>query len=233
MLVGIWGYNDTTETSIAAGKDTVAGLIQTHTKECLHARDARDATNLVCEIIPLALKLKHILSDVFGIPLENCFSQEGKAASYEQLSGNTLRMALQHLGTEGFRGINPNVWINYLLRQDTSKKLILTPDVRFESEAQAIRSVGGCILGVYRTNNPSLCTQPEVNSYIKEFTFLKDKIHINSEAHTSEQDLHKLINYTDFMLYNNSSVSNLSNQVKLLVEQELIPRWFSLFSSLS
>lgn len=54
------------------------------------------------------------------------------------------RYVLQTLGTEVGRAINPNIWVNHLLKQTNNpNKLYVCTDVRFENEMRAIREGGG------------------------------------------------------------------------------------------
>jgi len=68
----------------------------------------------------------------------------------------TNRTILQYLGTEGFRKIDPNVWVRYALKQArqhlsvTENKFVVITDCRFKSEASAILAVGGEVWRVKR-----------------------------------------------------------------------------------
>jgi hypothetical protein len=73
----------------------------------------------------------------------------------------TYRTALQYLGTEVFRThVHPDFWIvmtkhriDALLAANPNRDmLLLFPDVRFDNEAQFIRSRGGLIVRVWRTD---------------------------------------------------------------------------------
>lgn len=73
----------------------------------------------------------------------------------------TVRMILQHVGTEGTRKIDPNVWINSTLHQAKklleTKKLVVITDLRFKSEMQAVRLAGG---EVWRLHRPETDGRP-------------------------------------------------------------------------
>lgn len=61
------------------------------------------------------------------------------------------RRLLQVLGTECGRAYNPNIWIDKLMARidditDEGPTLILIDDMRFDNEAQAVRSRGGKVV---------------------------------------------------------------------------------------
>lgn len=79
----------------------------------------------------------------------------------------TNRAILQHVGTEGCRFVDPNVWVNFVLRAAEvaltkgvtsdkygrfTPKLVIVTDCRFKSEADAVWKAGG---EVWRVKRPS------------------------------------------------------------------------------
>ncbi len=69
----------------------------------------------------------------------------------------TPRMILQHIGTEGCRRVDPNVWVKFALRSaqeqlERSAKIVVITDCRFRSEADAVWKLGG---QVWRIRRPS------------------------------------------------------------------------------
>ena len=67
----------------------------------------------------------------------------------------TAREVLQVVGTDFFRSIYKNVWVDSCLRQikEDDSELALISDVRFENEILAIQKAGGFVIGLKR--NPS------------------------------------------------------------------------------
>lgn len=75
----------------------------------------------------------------------------------------TPRMVLQHLGTEGARRVDPNVWAKHAIRrasamfnaplrdvgagglENSSKLFVVINDCRFKSEMAAIKGAGGAV----------------------------------------------------------------------------------------
>ena len=63
----------------------------------------------------------------------------------------TGRFLLQNVGTECFRKMWPDIWVNYLMEQvENETGLCVVDDVRFENEAEFIRSKGGEIWRLHR-----------------------------------------------------------------------------------
>lgn len=129
--------------------------------------------------ISLADPIKRFAMDVWEFSEEQLFgaSKYRNAPDYRyELSPNnflTPRHVLQHLGTEGGRAIDYDVWIRYAIR--TAKRLledpdyiytqkdglercpasgetkaVVIPDVRFCNEIEYIKSAGGKLLRVIR-----------------------------------------------------------------------------------
>ena len=64
----------------------------------------------------------------------------------------TAREVLQYVGTDIFRKLDPNVWINSLLRKIEKDKpeIALICDIRFKNEISRLQEKGGFILGLTR-----------------------------------------------------------------------------------
>jgi hypothetical protein len=64
----------------------------------------------------------------------------------------TAREVLQCVGTDFFRSIYKNVWVDACLRQieEDASELALISDVRFENEISAIQKAGGFVIGLKR-----------------------------------------------------------------------------------
>lgn len=140
-LIGLCG-------DIGSGKSTVAEyLMQSHG----YRRKS------------FAAALKHTVLDVFG-PLgmqsRHVFgTQEDKD---EQLPGivnangaQTGRRILQHIGTEGFRFVDPDVWVKHLLgslEMDGGRSVV--EDVRFPNEVVAIHDYRGTVIEVRKVGGP-------------------------------------------------------------------------------
>lgn len=62
----------------------------------------------------------------------------------------TGRRILEHVGTEGFRAICPDTWVNLALFKETGDVPTVFEDCRFSNEFQAIRKAGGVVWEVVK-----------------------------------------------------------------------------------
>jgi len=100
----------------------------------------------------------------------------------------TVREVLQYVGTDLFRSMHENIWVDTCLRriQKDDSELALVSDVRFENEVRAIQESGGVVVGLTRTvsKNDSHRSETEINSSLK----LCDSIIDNKELSISQQN---------------------------------------------
>ena len=109
-------------------------------------------------IVSFADKLKALTAElIFNMPP---WTDDMKKA---EIYGKTGREWLQIIGTDWFRTANPQCWIHaYQQQLETYKDLeqtfeaenfyyIITPDVRFENEVEAIHNLGGVVIRLLRS----------------------------------------------------------------------------------
>lgn len=104
---------------------------------------------------PLKALCHEVFSIAFNVGPEAFYgSQDQKNADLDQLPGWSGRKILQHIGTEGFRHISPEIWPNYAINaassliDSTEMNYVVFDDVRFVSEAAAIQRAGGVVIGL-------------------------------------------------------------------------------------
>lgn len=109
-----------------------------------------------------AEKLKRLSIDLLGLKEEWVFGTEEQKntkthLNWEKFSETktgamTAREVLQHVGTDIFRSMNENVWIDSCFRQieDDNPELALISDVRFKNEIKGIQERGGFVIGLTR-----------------------------------------------------------------------------------
>lgn len=120
------------------------------------------------EVVSFADALKEMCSEQFGwdrraLDRDDAAAIHGYRSALEYKEAEspgtrwTRRQILQHLGTEGFRAIDPEHWIKKTReRMQAAVRAgfhVVVPDVRFLNEVQAIRDVGGLIVRLEREGN--------------------------------------------------------------------------------
>jgi hypothetical protein len=133
MLIGLVG-------KARSGKDTVANhLAKTHG----------------FRRVAFADKLKEVCMELLDLSQDQCYGdlKEVEDPRY----GKTPRWILQYIGTDVFRQIRPNIWVDLVV--DRYETLIhgfhglAVSDVRFPNEVEAIKLKGGFIWKTERTDH--------------------------------------------------------------------------------
>lgn len=132
-----------------------------------------------------------------GIDMRDPYWQEHKEDLIPAL-GVSPRRLMQTLGTEWGRNlINPNIWIimatQNLLRFGNG---MIIPDVRFENEADWVRSNGGVLIHVERPNAPKI------------------------EAHDSEKGVEFRADLGDLKIVNSGTLEDLHEKVRRLFDAD-------------
>jgi hypothetical protein len=110
---------------------------------------------------------KNVCMDILGLSYEQCYGtneQKNEFTTFiwenmpyiidNKYGEMTAREVLQYIGTEIFRYMYPNVWVDALLRQikkDDSQVVVIT-DCRFPNEVEGLQFRKGRV--VYLTRNP-------------------------------------------------------------------------------
>ena len=117
------------------------------------------------KLYSFAEKLKQMTIDILGLKEEQVFGNDKQKNSkthinWKDMPGEnnrsglmTGREVLQYLGTDIFRSIYKNVWVDACLRQieNDASEIALISDVRFENEVKAIQDRGGFVIGLKRS----------------------------------------------------------------------------------
>jgi hypothetical protein len=137
MIIGLVG-------KAKSGKDTVADYA---------------VKNYGFEKAAFADDLKALCKNMFDLTDAQIHTQEGKE-TVDVRYGITPREILQKVGTDWFRSVYPNIWVNRLitkLQQRTADDFVVT-DIRFPNEVDAIKSIGGIIVRIVRTEGGDIGT---------------------------------------------------------------------------
>lgn len=106
---------------------------------------------------PFAEPLKRMLASA-GVDV----SDLSKNTPVPFLDGRiTPRIMMQTLGTEWGRSLLPDLWLRVWQHElDESARVVAVPDVRFDNEAELIRSMGGTIVHVIRKPTADMLAVP-------------------------------------------------------------------------
>jgi hypothetical protein len=213
MIVGFVGF-------IGSGKDTAADyLVNFH-------EFRRDS---------FANTLKDAVSAIFGWDRVLLEGRTKEARDWREqvdtwwaarlgMPNLTPRWVLQNWGTEVCRnGFHDDIWIASLENKmrKTGDNIVIS-DVRFPNEIKAIHNAGGIVVRVKRGEDPewydaavSVNAGPNGNATwsLSKHKLEKLKIHASETAWVGAD--------IDFTVWNNSSIDDLFDQIKNLVEDHL------------
>lgn len=147
----------------------------------------------------------------------------------------TVRLLLQHLGTEVGRSIHPNFWINALMSEYkalnyehcVASEGSITPvfpnwiitDCRFPNEAKAVKDRGGIVIRVER-NIISRTVKPTSYDNLKHCSVDDLRTTDKIDTHPSETALD---DYSfDYVIDNNGTIDELIIKVKEILIKEKI-----------
>lgn len=174
-LIGLCGHK-------MAGKTTVAGMLA----EYGYARRAfADPLKAACKIM-------------FQLTDEQLYGLNAKEIQ-DVRWGLSPRQILQRLGTDVCREIDPDVWIkNFKYAYNSSPgQVIVVDDVRFPNEADAIRELGGAVIGIRR---PGVTPDIDEPLHQSERTMLMEWDTMCDITIVNDGDLKKLRNDLDVSL---------------------------------
>jgi hypothetical protein len=208
MIVGFVGF-------IGSGKDTAADyLVNFHG----FRRDS------------FANTLKDAVANVFGWDRTLLEGRTKEAREWREqvdpwwaerlgMPDLTPRWILQYWGTEVCRqGFHDDIWIASVenkMRKTTDN--IVISDVRFPNEIKAIHNAGGIVVRVHRGVMPhwyDIAIQANKGVESAQKFLKKEGIHTSETAWVGGK--------IDHVLYNDSSIDDLYNQIKNLVEDRLV-----------
>lgn len=205
---------------IGSGKDTVADYLQN-----IH-RFRRES---------FAKPLKDSVSAIFGWDREMLEGRTQHSREWREeidewwstrlgIPNLTPRWVLQHWGTDVLRKYFHNdIWVASLENKlRTKKDNIVISDCRFLNEINAVQSQGGIVVRVKRGKDPEWLKIAEL--YNTENDPKKQKIH---KRYLDENNVHQSESgwagcEFNYVLYNDSTLTELYNQINNLLEDHQI-----------
>jgi len=208
MIIGVCGF-------IGSGKDTIADfLVNFHE----FRRDSFAAT------------LKDAVAAVFGWDRELLEGRTKEARAWREqvdpwwaerlnMPGLTPRLVLQLWGTEVCRkSFHDDIWIASLENKlRSSHDNIVVSDCRFPNEIKAIKQAGGRVVWVKRGDEPvwySTAKRANSGDVMAQQRLADFKIHASETAWIGTE--------FDAVIDNNGTLDNLYDQIKNLVQAELV-----------
>lgn len=162
IIIGLCGKKQT-------GKSTSCKFIGDFSRK----KDTLTGEWTTIERLSFASKLKRMTADIFGVDYQCLIGTDEQKDSPTYLNWDnvachiqrdfrridiipnlkiTHRELLQLVGTNLFRAIRPNIWVECLQRSiiESSADIIIVDDARFPNELEALRKSGGYLVKIYR-----------------------------------------------------------------------------------
>lgn len=202
---------------IGSGKDTVAKMIQ---NKCKHKK---------FEIKSWADKLKEVCSIIMGCPIEELYTQEGKASVCKLYPKFTKREIAQKIGTDLLRNqFNQNVWVNALLCDYGTRPLTLFEKIhKFFNKNKYPNNVveKNWIIPDTRFKNELRIPTEKYKHNTLTVRVNGDPVGVNAmqtneaRTHISETDLDDIpAPVWNFIIANNGTLLDLEKQVDLFID---------------
>jgi len=152
-----------------------------------------------------AKPVKEIFCNTFGVDLnfiETWKVRDDPPPGFDK----TIRQSLQFIG-DGFRSINPNVWVNYAFANN-SKEVVYT-DGRYINELSAVKENNGYNLLIYRPNYENIDSN-ESEAQIKRLVdwFLEKSMEGDVRS-VSKTNCVRGCELIDFFIVNNGDLNDL------------------------
>jgi len=152
------------------------------------------------KIYNFADNLKRLCIDILGLTERQCYGTDEDKNSLTDINladcifdtcrsrKMTAREVMQHVGTDFFRRIYPNVWVESTIRKINKEtpKLAVVVDCRFENEVKGIQETGGKVIRLTRNiygDSDQHPSETALDNY-KGFDFVLD----NQDMSVSEQN---------------------------------------------
>lgn len=144
LIIGVNGL-------AGAGKDTISNMV---------LLSLQDNHRIKGQTFAFADSLKQAASIIFNVPLHYFYDRDLKEVKIPHWDMSPREMA-QKLGTEACRrGIRDDIWIKSLESsiKTSETDIAFITDVRFDNEAEFVKSMGGIVVNIYRPDQKHIET---------------------------------------------------------------------------
>lgn len=144
LIIGVNGL-------AGAGKDTISNMV---------LLSLQDNHRINGKTFAFADSLKKAASVIFNVALEDFYDRDVKEVKVPHWDMSPREMA-QKLGTEACRrGIRDDIWIKSLESsiKTSETDIAFITDVRFDNEAEFVKSMGGIVVSIYRPDQKHIET---------------------------------------------------------------------------
>lgn len=171
--------------------------------DCIASLISNQMSNISYKIYSFADPLKQdICINILGLSYEQCYGSDDDKNSITDLVWNnqqlTARDVMQIVGTEIFRSMYPNVWVNALIGKIQREKpdVALISDCRFPNEVSIVKDNGGCVIRL--TRNPFNSMHPSEKALDQsEYSWDNFNFILYNDSLSIEEKNTKIIDYLD------------------------------------
>lgn len=159
--------------------------------------------------------VKEVCELVYGIPMAVLQDPVLKEQMLDGYPNATPREVMQHVGTEMFRAYRDDTWVEMFKRRTSAFSHVVSSDLRFPNEADAVRELGGIIIKVIDPRKPRYVAP---TGWRKAWEGLLIKLRITAPdpgAHPSETAI-DLID-ADIEIINDGTIADLHAKLKAIL----------------
>ena len=201
---------------IAAAKDTAADHLAERLNAIAGCKDTFDSHERYADICwhrsAFGNAVKDTYMDTFGVDRAFVEKWKRKEAAPPGFLKN-VRSSLQWIG-DGFRQINPNIWVDVLFHKYHGKNVIIS-DGRYLSEVEAVTKRGGINVVLWRPHYENNDPHPSESQLKAEIDKLKGR-----ESGAIDDSIF------DYFIVNDGSIKDLYKKVDDLIP--FVEKWWGM-----
>jgi hypothetical protein len=130
-----------------------------------------------------------ICINMFGLTYSQCYGEDEQknqlVDAYWDDKQLTARDLMQLIGTDLFRKLNPNIWVNALINKikRQNAEMVIVSDCRFPNEVEAIKNNNGLVFrlsrDIYKSDHISESILDSNNYNWSNFNYIIDNKHVS------------------------------------------------------